>query len=163
MTRNIFIFLGTFVAGAVIALVARAALFQPNADHSGHPIGGGDYAAMVSNPLVPAAANSPPATTSSKPNPAASSATKANATKAAPAADPHAQHTTAAASTAKAVAGKPVNTVCAICGMEVDPSLPTVEYQGQTIGFGCRMCPPKFKADPDRYGPLYLKNEVINR
>jgi len=47
--------------------------------------------------------------------------------------------------------------------MDVDPSLPTVEYQGQTIGFGCRMCPPKFKADPDRYGPLYLKNEVIKR
>ena len=94
---------------------------------------------------------------------AASSATKTKATKPASAADPHAQHTTAAASPAKAVAGKPVNTLCSICGMDVDPSLPTVEYQGQTIGFGCRMCPPKFKADPDRYGPLYLKNEVIKR
>ena len=30
MTRNIFIFIGTFVAGAVIALLARAAMFNPN-------------------------------------------------------------------------------------------------------------------------------------
>jgi YHS domain-containing protein len=56
-----------------------------------------------------------------------------------------------------------VNTRCAICGMPVDPSLPTLEYKGQTIGFGCRMCAPKFKADPDKYGPVYLKNEVIKR
>lgn len=55
----------------------------------------------------------------------------------------------------------PVNTVCAICGMKVDPSLPTVTYQGKTIGFGCRMCPPKFRADPDKYGPAYLRNEVL--
>ena len=45
--------------------------------------------------------------------------------------------------------------------MEVDPSVPTAEYKGQTIGFGCRMCPPKFKADPDKYGPAYLRNEVL--
>jgi YHS domain-containing protein len=56
-----------------------------------------------------------------------------------------------------------VNTICAICGMPVDPSIPTVEYQGKTIGFGCKMCPPKFKADPELYGPLYLKNEPIKR
>jgi YHS domain-containing protein len=56
-----------------------------------------------------------------------------------------------------------VNTVCAICGMDVDPRLPTQQYQGKTIGFGCRMCPPKFKADPDRYGPAYLRNEVIKK
>lgn len=57
----------------------------------------------------------------------------------------------------------PVNTVCAICGMNVDPQLETLEYQGKTIGFGCKLCAPKFKADPERYGPLYLKNEVIKR
>ena len=131
MTRSIFIFLGTFAAGALIALIVRAAAYNPHPGHAGHPASGGDYAAMVSNPLVPASA--PPAT----------------------AADPHANHGPAA--------GQPVNTVCAICGMDVDPNLPTAEYQGRTIGFGCRMCPPKFKADPDRYGPSYLKNEVIKR
>lgn len=50
----------------------------------------------------------------------------------------------------------PVNTTCAICGMPVDPRLPTATYQGKTIGFGCRMCPPKFAAEPERYGPAFL-------
>lgn len=58
--------------------------------------------------------------------------------------------------TAAAAEGNPVNTTCAICGMAVDPRLPTATYQGKTIGFGCRMCPPKFKAEPDRYGPAFL-------
>jgi hypothetical protein len=143
MTRNIFIFLGTFVAGAVIALIVRSAVFQPNAGHQGHPANAGDYAAMVSNPLAPA-------------NPA-TPATEAKT--AAP--DPHANHGNPA-STSPAT-GSPVNTKCAICGMAVDPALPTLQYKGQTIGFGCKLCAPKFKADPDRYGPAYLKNEVIKR
>jgi hypothetical protein len=25
------------------------------------------------------------------------------------------------------------------------------------------MCAPKFKADPDKYGPAYLRNELIKR
>lgn len=58
--------------------------------------------------------------------------------------------------TATAGPGNPVNTTCAICGMPVDPRLPTATYQGKTIGFGCRMCPPKFQADPERYGPAFL-------
>lgn len=62
---------------------------------------------------------------------------------------------------AKEAAAAPVNTICAICGMKVDPSLPTLEYQGKRIGFGCRMCPPKFKANPDKYGPYYLRNELM--
>jgi YHS domain-containing protein len=49
-----------------------------------------------------------------------------------------------------------VNTTCAICGMPVDPRFPTATYQGKTIGFGCRMCPPKFAAEPERYGPAFL-------
>lgn len=137
MIRNTFVFLAAFVASALIALVVRATMFQPHAGHEGHPAAGGDYAAMVSNPLTPTA---PP--------------------EAVPA-DPHAGHGTMAAPAADA--GKPVNTVCAICGMEVDPKLPTLQYQGKTIGFGCKMCPPKFKADPDRYGPAYLRNEVIKK
>lgn len=103
MLKNIFIFLGTFVVGALIALATRTASFDPHAGHAGHPA-----AAMA----------------------------------------PRAQ---------------PVNTVCAICGMDVDPSMPTEQYQGQTIGFGCKMCPPKFQAEPDRYGPYYLRNEVIKK
>lgn len=139
MTRNLFLFLGTFVAGAVIALVVRAARFEATPDHAGHPPAGGDYAPMVSNTLAPKST--------------------------APAADPHAGHDAAApaATPATADADKPVNTVCAICGMDVDPSLPTEKYQGKSIGFGCKMCPPKFRADPDRYGPYYLRNEVIKR
>ena len=74
---------------------------------------------------------------------------------AAVAADAHAGHTV------PMPAGPPVNTICAICGMAVDPKLPTLTYQGKTIGFGCKMCPPKFKAEPDKYGPYYLRNEVI--
>ncbi|MBL9209561.1 MAG: hypothetical protein JNL92_03785 [Opitutaceae bacterium] len=74
----------------------------------------------------------------------------------------HSQHaTTPSAQPSVAAAPTPVNTVCAICGMKVDPSLPTATYQGKTIGFGCRMCPPKFKADPDKYGPAYLRNAVL--
>lgn len=145
MTRNIFIFLGTFVAGALIALVARAAMFAPHKGHEGHPASGGDYAGMVSNPLTPAN------TGAKKSEGATSSTAKA-------AADPHAGHSAAATTPAS---DKPVNTVCAICGMDVDPRLPTLDYQGKKIGFGCKMCPPKFKAAPDRYGPFYLRNEVI--
>lgn len=89
--------------------------------------------------------------------------------------DPHASGTATASSVAEVPSpdaaptsegapttpNKPVNTVCAICGMNVDPSLPTATYKGKTIGFGCRMCPSTFRSDPDHYGPYYLRNEVI--
>jgi hypothetical protein len=140
MTRNFYLFLGTFIAGALLALMARAAKFKPDNGHAAHSPAGGDYAAMVSNPLTPAA--TPPA-----------------GGPKVPAADPHAQHT----ATAAPASNQPVNSVCAICGMAVDPKLPTLEYQGKTVGFGCRICAPKFMADPDRYGPLYLKNETVKR
>ena len=55
MIRNLFIFIGTFVAGALIALVVRAARFQPHAEGGGHPPTA-DYAPMVSNVLAPAPA-----------------------------------------------------------------------------------------------------------
>lgn len=136
MIRHVLLFLGAFATGALIALVARAALHRPSTGHEMHAAPGGEYAAQVANtpPTVPGSAASRPA------QPAGS-----------PAVPPVAE------------AGRPVNTVCAICGMDVDPKLPTVQYQGKTVGFGCRMCPPKFKADPERYGPYYLRNEVIPR
>ena len=121
MTKHVFIFLGTFVLGAIIALAARTAAHQPHAEHA---------------PAVAAA--------------------KRTTAPAAPDTHEHAAH-------GAAPAAKPVNTVCAICGMDVDPNLPTAQYQGKTIGFGCKMCPPKFKAEPDKYGPLYLRNEVVER
>lgn len=140
--KSILLFLAPFVLGALIALATRTALHDPHAGHdlSGSTTTRGDYAAMVNNsPPSPSSRASHPAPTP-KPTPA-----------------------TAVAATSAASPGKPVNTLCAICGMKVDPSLPTVEYQGQTIGFGCKMCPPKFKTDPDRYGPSYLRNEIIKR
>jgi YHS domain-containing protein len=54
-----------------------------------------------------------------------------------------------------------INSICSICGMDVDSEVPTAQYQGKTIGFGCRKCPPLFAKDPDRYGPFYLKNEKM--
>jgi YHS domain-containing protein len=57
---------------------------------------------------------------------------------------------------------KPVNTVCAICGMEVDPKLPTAVYQGKVIGFGCKRCPAEFAANPETYGPAALENRVVD-
>jgi YHS domain-containing protein len=134
--KSIFTFLATFVLGALLALAARTSLHDP---HAGHDTAGatttrGDYAPMVNN--------SPPSPSSHSSHPAP---------------------TPTAATPNTPRPGTPVNTICAICGMKVDPSLPTMEYQGQTIGFGCKMCPPKFKADPAKYGPSYLRNELIKR
>lgn len=141
MTRSLLLFLGTFALGALVALVVRAALFAPHADREPNTVGGGDYAPMVPTTSAPRATS--------------------------PAADPHAGHSHAAPSAAVATVAsgdaKPVNTVCAICGMDVDPKIPAATYQGQTLGFGCKMCPPKFAKDPDRWGPHYLKNEVARR
>lgn len=74
------------------------------------------------------------------------------------AADPHAGHAAPAPAAAPAA---PVNTVCAICGMPVNPALPTATYEGKVIGFGCKACPPKFAADPAKYGPAALRNQVV--
>ena len=68
---------------------------------------------------------------------------------------PEHQHASAAAE------AKPVNTVCAICGMKVNPKLGTALYQGQVIGFGCKACPAKFAANPDLYGPAAIERRVV--
>lgn len=67
----------------------------------------------------------------------------------------------ATAPAAPPAAATPVNTICAICAMPVDPKIPTAQYRGATIGFGCKMCPPKFAAEPEKYGPAYLANRVL--
>lgn len=131
MIRHSIVFIATFVVGAVVALATRAALHDPHPDVTVSPAP--EQSAMVHHPLVPA----------EKPAPAV----------------PHGEKSTDGPPAASR--NVPVNTVCAICGMDVDPSIPTAEYQGKTIGFGCRMCPSKFKANPDKYGPAYLRNEVL--
>ena len=125
MTRHVFLFLGTFLVGVLLALGARTARHQPH----------GKAAAV----------------------PAPESRTQAAT------APDHAGHASSAVPSTSPTSATPVNTVCAICGMPVDPKLPTATYQGKTIGFGCKMCPPKFKAEPEKYGPLYLRNEVLSR
>ena len=140
MIRHIVTFIAMFTVGAVVAFATRAALHEPHAGAATH----------ASPPHASAASHSGTAhDAASAHREHASGAIAAAATKEAPAPAPS--------------AGGPVNSVCAICGMDVDPKLPTLEYQGKKIGFGCRMCPPKFKADPDKYGPYYLRNEVIKR
>ncbi len=52
-----------------------------------------------------------------------------------------------------AAVGVPVNTTCPVeQGQKVDPHV-TAEYQGKTYAFCCAACPPKFKADPEKYLP----------
>ena len=82
---------------------------------------------------------------------------------AASAADPHAGHNQQAplAASPEPKGATTVNSVCAICGMDVNPSIKTAVYQGKTIGFGCAACPGTFAKDPDRYGPAALRNEVL--
>jgi len=145
MKTHVFFFLAAFAIGTVGALAARSAWFKPYVDHTGHPATP-DYSQMVTNPSAPAA--DPHA---GHPAPAAPPPSAAPAP--APA-DPHAGH---GASTTPAT----VNTVCAICGMDVDPTIKPATYQGKLVGFGCRMCPPKFAREPDRYGPSALENKVV--
>ena len=71
-----------------------------------------------------------------------------------------ADHAGHAIATPPADAKSVVNSVCAICGMEVDPEVKPATYQGKLVGFGCSACPPKFAKDPDRYGTHDLRNEV---
>lgn len=150
MIRSLLFFVTTFVAGAALALLVRAAVFDPHAGHD-LPVGPREYAPMVTNALAPAPLPASAATPATHDHPSAHHATSAAKTSA------------STPTSAGSPSDQPVNTVCAICGMDVDPSLPTAMYQGKTIGFGCRACPPKFKRDPDRYGPAYLRNEVIER
>jgi len=155
MIRNTSIFVATFTLGALLALAARAAMHDP---HAGQDVHLGDDVAnapMVHNALVPATQS------------AASASTDSSHQKGAEKTPDHSGHHDKAkpapeseVSDADENDGKPVNTICAICGMDVDPNLPTATYKGKTIGFGCRMCPPKFKKNPDKYGPYYIRNEL---
>ena len=143
MKRHVSIFLGTFVAGAAIAFGARAALHDPHAGTA--PAAEHAMAAADASDDERAGAHqhghdhgAAPAGDAAKP-----AESKPPAEAAQPAAD------------------KPVNTVCAICGMKVNPKIPTEKYQGKTVGFGCGACPPMFRENPDKYGPAALRNEIV--
>ena len=165
MTRHLIVFIVTFAIGAVIAVILRTGSHKPYEDHRGHP--------------APGAASAAPATAYDAADPHAGHAAPAPAGDAhnghdapatpAPAAGEHTRHAgmampTAPAQPASAPAASAtaaVNTICAICGMPVDPKLGTIAYKGKLIGFGCKTCPPKFKADPEKYGEAALKNQVV--
>lgn len=152
MTKHLFSFVAAFVIGTVAALAVRSAWFDPHAGHSGHPVPA-DYAPMVNNTAAPTVDPHAGHRENTAPAPAAMPV-KEPASTPAPSADPHAGHGAMKTSAT-------VNTVCAICGMDVDTNIKPAVYQGQLVGFGCRMCPPKFARDPERYGPAALANKVV--
>ncbi len=143
------IFVICFVVGAFGALIGRAALYHPYSEQ--------------------AQADATPSSMSGMDSPADNAE---NTSSAARAKSPsHADHgdkmselsppspDDAVPMTAATQAEKTaVNTVCPICGMDVDPAIESMTYQGKQVGLGCAMCPPKFKREPDKYGPSALEN-----
>lgn len=152
MTRHLIIFAACFLIGAVVTAAIRTV--RHNA-YEGHQ---GSHTVAPVSTVDPHAGHTGAATPPAAPDPHAGHGSPPPTAPATPsAAVPHAGHARPAAP----AAGAPVNTICAICGMPVNPKLPTATYQGKTIGFGCKACPPKFAAEPERYGPAALKNQVV--
>jgi YHS domain-containing protein len=62
------------------------------------------------------------------------------------------------------ISQKAANTVCPVSGDKVgDVGKPVyAQYEGQTIAFCCKSCLKKFNKNPDKYGPLALKNQSAN-
>jgi YHS domain-containing protein len=79
------------------------------------------------------------------------------------AADPSPSPSASAAPSAQ-TSNKAVNTVCPVSGDTVgDVGKPVyAQYQGQTIAFCCKDCLKKFNKNPEKYGPLALKNQSAN-
>lgn len=139
MIRQALVFIVAAGVGALLALVVRSTLHRPY-----------DQAA---EPTTPTHEQHQPAAPPNAPSHEHHQPTTPVTPPATTPADPHAGH----ADHTKA-GGQPVNTICAICGMDVDPELPTATFQGKVIGFACGKCPPRFAKDPERYGPHYLAN-----
>jgi YHS domain-containing protein len=55
--------------------------------------------------------------------------------------------------------GKP-QTKCPVMGGDIDRSI-FADYQGKRVYFCCGMCPPKFKADPEKYLAAMAKEGVV--
>lgn len=159
MMRSALILTMSFAVGFALCLVARAGLHHPyaaGAAAAGAPMGmapaehegGHDHGAGAPSPVAappaPGAAAALPA-----PPPARAAAPARSASPSPEVGLPRLGVTTAMA-----------NTVCPVCGAEVDATLPTSIYHGRIIGFGCRpaRCKEMFDADPERYGPAALAN-----
>lgn len=177
MTRHIVVFIITFAIGAVIAVILRTGSHKPYEDHRGHPAPGAASAAPATayDAADPHAGHTAPAPAGdahqghdvpATPTPATGEHAdhEAMSMPAAPVppapATEHAGHDHASTAHAATEAGS-VNAICAICGMPVDPKLGTIEYKGKMVGFGCKTCPAKFRAEPEKYGEAALKNQVV--
>ncbi len=132
--KPVIAFIVALIVGAAIMLVVRSVAHDPHANHTA--------------PAAPAA--SPGATPS------------------APAADPHAGHApaTVAPEVAAPAADAPaeprtVNSICPICGMDVDPALGIWHFHGKPIGIGCRACIEPMNTHIERYGPAALENKRV--
>jgi YHS domain-containing protein len=79
------------------------------------------------------------------------------------AADPSPAPSASAAPSAQ-TSSQAVNTVCPVSGDTVgDVGKPVyAQYQGKTIAFCCKDCLKKFNKNPEKYGPLALKNQSAN-
>jgi YHS domain-containing protein len=79
------------------------------------------------------------------------------------AADPNPAPSASAAPSAQ-TSNNAVNTVCPVSGDTVGAVGKPVyaQYQGKTIAFCCKDCLKKFNKNPDKYGPLALKNQSAN-
>jgi len=165
MTRSLLILTMSFAIGFALCLVVRAGLHHP------YP----PAAAMAMGPLVtpPAEHGGGPDGSSLAPAQAAAPPASAAGAAAPDASAPAAPASSRAAGLARSTSSGPelglprlgvktemVNTICPVCGVEVDVSLPTSLYHGRIIGFGCRpnRCKERFDADPERYGPAALAN-----
>lgn len=150
--RTAIIFALCFAIGATAALIGRAAFHKPYREEPAAV-----HSPAKAAPAEPAGHEGMPSMGSS--TPPAAAAPGLPATAAPPATAPAAPSTVPAP--VSTGSPKVVNTICAICGMDVDPAIAPIAYQGQLVGFGCGACPPKFKREPDRYGPAALKNERV--
>ncbi|KAF0153549.1 MAG: hypothetical protein FD143_81 [Ignavibacteria bacterium] len=43
------------------------------------------------------------------------------------------------------------NTVCPVLGRPVNPKLKPIVYKEKAYGFCCKVCPPKFQDNPEKY------------
>jgi YHS domain-containing protein len=77
--------------------------------------------------------------------------------------DPSSSPSASAAPSAQ-TSNQAVNTICPVSGDTVgDIGKPVyAQYQGKTIAFCCKDCLKKFNKNPDKYGPLALKNQSAN-
>lgn len=148
MTRYLVIFVVTFAVGAVIAVILRTGGHHPYGEPPRPPPMAG---------MDPHGEHRPPPPEAGMPPPSHEQSHDHGAPPPPPPMDAHHDH---GAPPAPAAPGGAVNTICPGCGGPVDPKIPMADYQGKKVGFNCKMCPPKFAAEPQKYGEAALKNKA---